>query len=310
MRLTIANLEEQRVRDRLSNDVWDAHLTPAQFIEREERLRQHAWSRAAFTSWLLRDDDDTILSSCETYRMRSFFDGTASDSFGIASVFTEPALRRRGHATRLMDLIIERVRQDSPAAHATLLFSDVGAPIYERSGYRARPSFDLVFPPLPGTLTAEALLDDHAALAAFAALPPPEERFVVWPSREQLDWHLERGRIYATLLERPRLPYAGARSGDALIVWSPDWKRDRLQVLLLAASRSHEAEALVQVARRCAAAAELNEVRLWAEPWGFWGRDDLGGDRVARRDSLPMLAPLSPSLTPEMWQRIPRAVWM
>lgn len=310
MRLTIASLEEQRQRDRQTHDAWGNKLTLEQFIAREERLRNHAWPRAALTSWFLRDDDGALLASCETYRMHSFLDGAGGDSFGIASVFTEAALRRRGHATRLMDLVIARVRQEWPAAHAMLLFSDVGAAIYERSGYRARPAEDLLFPPAPGEPAADALLDEGRVLEAFATLEPPDEPFVIWPSREQLDWHFERARAYAALLGRPRLPFAGARIGDSLMVWTADWKHDRLQVLLLASSRSHEAEALVLAARRCAAAAELHEVRLWAEPWDFAGRHDLGGDRVARRDSLPMLAPLVPSLRAEMWRRIPRAVWM
>jgi GNAT superfamily N-acetyltransferase len=310
MHLEIASLDEQRQRDQKTQDAWGGKLTPAQFLAREERLRTHAWARRAMTTWFLRDDDGTLLASCETYRMRSFLDGDGSDSFGIASVFTEPALRGRGHATRLMDLVIERVRHDSPAAHAMLLFSDVGAAIYERSGYRTRPADDLLFPPAPGALAADALLDETEALAAFSTLEPPLEPFVIWPARDQLDWHLERARTYAALLGRPLLPHAGARIGDSVIVWAADWKHDRLQVLLLASSRGHEAEALVRAARRCAAAADLNEVRLWAEPWDFVGRDDLGGDRVARRDSLPMLAPLLPSLRPEMWRRIPRAVWM
>jgi predicted GNAT family acetyltransferase len=138
MRLTIASLDEQRQRDAQTHDAWGEKLTPAQFIAREERLRTHAWPRAALTTWFLRDDDGALLASCETYHMRSFLDGARGDSFGIASVFTEPALRQRGHATRLMDLVTARVRQDWPAAHAMLLFSDVGAAIYERSGYRAR----------------------------------------------------------------------------------------------------------------------------------------------------------------------------
>jgi GNAT superfamily N-acetyltransferase len=310
MRLTIASVDEQRQRDAQTHLAWGERLTLAQFCAREERLRAHAWPRAALTAWSLRDDGGALLASCETYRMRSFLDGEGGTSFGIASVFTEPALRKRGHATQLMDLMIERVRADTPATQAMLLFSDVGPAIYERSGYRVRPAMDLLFPPLDGLPAADALLDERQALDAFATLEPPPERFVVWPSREQLDWHFERARTYAALLGRPLVPHAAARIGESLIVWAADWKHDRLQVLLLASTRSHEAEALVLAARRCAATAELNEVRLWDEPWGFPGSADLGGDRVARHGSLPMLAPFAPSLRPEMWTRVPRAIWM
>src|SRR5690348_7346079 len=128
MRLSIATLEEQRQRDHLTHDAWGEKLTAEQFVVREERLRAHAWPRADLTTWFLRDDDGAVLASCETYRMRSFLDGGAGESHGIASVYTEPRLRGRGYATQLMDLVLARVRDERPAAHAMLLFSDVGAP--------------------------------------------------------------------------------------------------------------------------------------------------------------------------------------
>ena len=46
-------------------------------------------------------------------------------------------------------------------AQASTLFSDVGAPIYEKSGYVVRPAEDLVFPPAPFPFLPPAL----AALA-------------------------------------------------------------------------------------------------------------------------------------------------
>src|SRR5260370_26846258 len=123
MGLNTGGIDEERKRAQETHGAWGDKLPPAQFIAREERLRAHAWPRAALTAWFLRDDDGALLASCETYRMHSFLDGERSDSFGIASVFTESALRRRGHATRLIDLLLARVRKDWPPAHAMLLFS-------------------------------------------------------------------------------------------------------------------------------------------------------------------------------------------
>jgi GNAT superfamily N-acetyltransferase len=310
MQLHRAGVDEQRERDRLTHDAWGDKLTPAQFIAREERLRAHAWPRKSMMTWFLRDDAGAVLASCETYEMRSFMSGVEGSSFGIASVFTDGPLRGKGYATRLMDLVLARVRDDHAPAQAMLLFSDVGARIYERSGYRARPAFDIVLPPAAGEPAVDALLDDAAALDAFDALPIPDEDFIVWPTRVQVDWHYERTRIYRELLGRARLPSAGARLGDSLMLWTANWKSDQLQVLLLESARADEAEALVAAARRVAYAARLREIRMWAEPWSFGAAHTLGGDRVARKDSLPMLAPLVPTLSPDQWQRIPRAIWM
>ena len=138
-----------------------------------------------------------------------------------------------------------------------------------------------MFPPAPG--------DAARAVDRFVdrvdELEPYVDDFSVWPTPAQLDWHLERGRTYAALLGRPPLPSMGARAGDGVAYWTADWQHERLLVFWLDAGRAYEAEALVQAARNLASAAQLREVRLWAQPWPFPGRADLGGDRV-RRDRL------------------------
>jgi GNAT superfamily N-acetyltransferase len=303
MKLVVASSDEIRERDHVSFEAWGQKLSFEQYLLREERLRAHRWSRAAMTSWLWRDGR-TVLASCETYRMHSAVADVRGESWAVASVFTEPSLRGRGHARAMMKALVERARSDG--AQASILFSDVGAPIYEASGYVARPAEDLLFPPATGdpATGVDALL--HEAID----LPPPDDDFVIWPTVAQLDWHLERTRTYALLLGRPSLPAVGARAGDGLAIWAADWKQEHLLILALSAARAHEAEALVQSARRVAKQAQLADVRLWTQPWRFAGRADLGGDRVARVGSLPMIAPLSPSVKPEMWTTIPRAVWV
>ena len=56
------------------------------------------------TTWLYVDEGQ-VLSSCETFRMDSFLDGVRGSSFGVASVYTEPALRGRGYAGEMMQVL-------------------------------------------------------------------------------------------------------------------------------------------------------------------------------------------------------------
>jgi GNAT superfamily N-acetyltransferase len=304
MELVVANADEKRERDRLTYDAWGAGLTAEQFLVREERLCAHRWAKETMTWWLWRDRDGRVLSSCESYRMCSAIEGERGETWAVASVYTEPALRGRRHARAMMDALVARARQ--AGAQASTLFSDVGTQLYEASGYRARPADDLVFPPALG----DAARAVDALVETIGALEPYVDEFAVWPTAAQLDWHLERSRAYATLLGRAGLPAIGARAGDGSAYWTADWRHDRLVVLWLDAGRAHEAEALVQAARQVAAAARLREVRVWAQPWPFPGRGDLGGDRVRRVGSVPMIAPLFPSLRADMWTQIPRAVWV
>ena len=225
MQLVVANADEKRARDRLTWDAWGEALSPEQYLSREARLCAHRWAQETMTWWLWRADDGAVLSSCETYRMCSAVDGVRGETWAVASVYTEPALRRQGHARAMMDALVARARAEG--AQASTLFSDVGLPIYEASGYVGRPAEDLVFPPAPG--------DAARAVDRFVdrvdELEPYVDDFSVWPTPAQLDWHLERGRTYAALLERPLLPSIGARAGDGVAYWTADWQHERLLVL-------------------------------------------------------------------------------
>lgn len=309
MKLVGATEEQKRARDRQAHAAWGAKLSVDGYVEREARLAAHPWARQELRTWFLVGDDEALLASCETYRMDGWLGGERGDVWGVASVFTEEALRGRGHATALIDRLLERAREAGIVA--SILYSDVGARQYERSGYRARPAADLLFAPLAGDPAdgVDALLAESATPAPAPKVPPGED-FIVWPTAAQLDWHVERTRSYAALLARPTLPWLGARAGAGEIRWAVDWKSDSLKIVLLATADGGEAAALVRAARRTAAALALREVRLWAQPWPFDVDQALGGTRVARPDSLPMLAPLTPSLAAESWRQIPRAVWV
>src|SRR5690349_3861376 len=179
--------------------------------------------------------------------MKSFAAEAPGLTLGVGSVFTERRLRGRGHASRLLELVAAQTRD----AQAFILFSDVGAPIYERIGYVARQSGDLVFTPAPGDPSAAAqLLGESEVGAALAAIPRPTGGFVVWPTAAQIDWHLERERIWAPLIDRARLGSAGARTEGGVALWMADFKNDRLLVLLFWAPSRPAALALCEAARR------------------------------------------------------------
>src|ERR1700749_598032 len=159
MELVLADAADKRARDRLTYAAWGEALTPEQYLIREERLCAHEWARASMRSWLWRDADGAVLSSCESYRMCSAVEGERGETWAVASVYTEPALRGRGHARAMMDALVARAKAEG--VQASTLFSDVAPVLYERSGYAARSAEDLVFPPAPGTGTTgvEALVE-------------------------------------------------------------------------------------------------------------------------------------------------------
>jgi RimJ/RimL family protein N-acetyltransferase len=321
MYLSLASDAQKQQRDRLTHAAWGQTLSVEQFAARERRLRAHPWTAAGMQTWLLTREPGgagEVLASCETFHTPSFLRGAdgrleQGDSWSIASVYTEERLRGRGHATRLMDLLAAHLESASPAAHAVVLYSDVGAPLYQRSGYRETAAHDWVLPAQPGPVApgVDALLTDADVPATLARMRRPEAPFFLWPTAAQVDWHLERERIYAQLHARARPPACGARVGEGSALWAMVSKTNQLVVLLLDARTPAQAHALLGAAARAAHAAGLSRVVLWEEPGTAALVQGLAGaERVVREDSLPMLRPLREGLPSVQSVPFPRVLWV
>lgn len=303
--------------DTLTYAEWGPPLSVEEYAARELRLRAHPWARAELRTWMLCDEAGAVLSSCETYRTDSFLrtaEGSLlpGDSFSIASVFTEERLRGRGYATRLMDLLAAELERQ-PRAHAALLFSDVGPRLYARSGYQELPAWDWHLSPTPGVAgeLVEELLHEPDVARALQRLRRPETAFFFWPTPAQLDWHLERGRIYAGHLGFRHPESRGATVGESTALWGLVGRKDELTVLMLDARSPADATALLGAARREAHRARLSRVVLWEEPGFAAFLPHLeGASRVAREGSLPMVRPLRSDLPMSPPPPAPRGLWV
>jgi len=310
-------------RDQATFEAWGGELPMALYLAAAERLRRHPWPRDAGAVWCLCAENGEVLSSCETYRMTSWMrdsrpgpDGDAGSrpghSYGIASVYTEPHLRRRGHSTEMLARLAARLTGEDPDAQALLLFSDVALRTYEKAGFAARPGLNLVFGALVGAPRdgGVALLRDDQVAEALARIPRPAAGYLVWPTAEQIDWHLERERIFAELLGRARPCCCGARLGAATALWSADYREGQLTMLLWHAPEPAQAEALLACARRTAALVGLPRTVLWRTPQTAPPVPAVLEDRRGRLDSVPMFRPLDPGLGAGDWDWVPRALWV
>lgn len=310
VQLVIATEEQKRSRDRLTHAAWGQRLSVEEFCRRELRLRAHPWCTSGMTTWLWVDSRGAVLASCETFRMRSFLRGAESVSFGVASVYTEPVLRGHGHASAMMRALGDELRRREPGAHGVILFSEVGASLYERAGFVARPCFDRMVPASAGTgLRDVRWIHERELEPALAAFPLPRADFVIWPEAVQIDWHLERARIYAETMGRTQPPTCGVVVGKARALWAADYKNERLAVLLASAPDAASGAALVEAAAHAAASAGLREVRIWETP-SLPLPPGLGRREPRDDDALPMLLPIASGLKAEAWSDIPRALWI
>jgi len=299
----------KRERDALTHAAWGQRLDPAQFARREDWLRGHAWAREAMTTWLLVDGGGLPLASCETFRMSaSTAAGVEGWAYGIASVYTEPALRGRGHARAMIERLAERLAADDERALAAILFSEVGPTLYRLAGFTEVPWLERAIPAADGGfIPGVHLVPEDGIRGALAAIPRPADPFLVWPTAGQLDWHLERERAYATLLGRERPSAAGAILGEAAAIWAADFKNDRLCVLLAHAPQADAGAALLRAAGSVAAGVGLASVHVW-ESESFPLPPGLGTIRAA--EDVPMIRPLASGVEPEGWRCVPRALWV
>eukprot|EP00850_Spirogloea_muscicola_P017340 SM000148S01017 [mRNA] locus=s148:133742:143178:+ [translate_table: standard] len=264
---------------------------------------------------------DEALASLETYRLEAAGpDGLRGSAYGVASVFTAEALRGNGYAVALCRLIQEKLRQLDPNTLAVVLYSDVGARIYERAGYVC-PEALPVNHYLKRHTDAGADARSAAAVAGVEWLTrgsvgaladeaakemlrsAPSHAFRILPTSAQLGWALEREVVTCEQLGRAVLPFAGARAGDSyMVVWTADLaKQGYLKVLLFKAGDEANTAAMVAAAVSMAIQGTVYHggVKLWG-PGSVLGQWPISKQALAaagvmyeekpRVGSLPMLA--------------------
>lgn len=286
---------EKRERDAVTFSEWGQSLTESQYFEREQVLRAQRWAAREMCTWLWKDASGRVLSSCETFRSDATLDGAPGSVWAVASVFTEPHLRGKGHGTALMNGLLERLRRE-PHALASILFSDVGAPLYERSGYRAFEAPDVVLPAREGSDDAQVEWRDVWPCAPL----PDASGLSVLPTLESLDWHQERSRFYAKCHGRtlPRAQFLV--KGDAWLSVQAYFRSDELLVLW----REGFDPALLSAAQHEAHRLGLKQVRAWDCPQ--W---PASLPRLTRDGELPMAVSLCKTPV-SRWPHVQRALWV
>lgn len=254
-------------RDAVSHLEWGGGLSVADHQRREQRLRETPWARASWDPWFW-EEDGRVLSSCETYRT-PLDGGTA---WLLASVLTAPELRGRGHASRMLRALTERLAGE-PGARAIVLFSDVDPAIYARLGWVALPALDRTLPPSGGD-------PDGGPWRRLADPPVGAPGVGLRPTADQLRWQVARAHTLADATGRTRLATSGAETGAGAIAWTEEGG----ELLVL---RRDDDPLLLEAAARTAGERGLRAVRAWdtGAPWP-------SGEPEPRRGAVPMVLAL------------------
>jgi GNAT superfamily N-acetyltransferase len=279
---------ESRERDRRSALDWEPDLCVPEFVAREQVLQRTAFARRSRVPWGWVVDGETV-SSTETYEVA----WPAGRVWLVASVWTDPDHRGRGHASAMLDALAERCA-GVPGAAALVLFSDVGPALYERVGFVALPAVDVVWPASVGDPDDGPW--ERFAESALHTLDPRDPA--------QLDWQLDRARTRAELRPVRRPSRCGARlPSGAWMVWADDGHDRELQVLEARVATVEEWSTLATAAARTASAAGLGAVVAWDPALA------VPGERRPRVGKLPMARPLGAARVSGLGP-VPRSAWV
>jgi GNAT superfamily N-acetyltransferase len=182
--------------------IWNEGLTRPAYGRWNAAQLKTPWGRERLHRFALLDNGGALLATAKRYRYDVRLDGRDGWMAGFGAVFTPPAARGHGYATRLLEMLIERERAEGALLAA--LFSEIGAPFYERVGFRTVP-LDEVSVRVKRKDGAPAMLvrggeeRDLADIAAMHDTRTAGARFALRRTPSQIYYALSKKRLLAGL---------------------------------------------------------------------------------------------------------------
>jgi GNAT superfamily N-acetyltransferase len=182
--------------------IWNEGLTRQAYGQWNKAQMRTPWGSTHLERLALVDENGDLLSSAKRYRITVRIDGRELEALGIGALFTPRARRGRGHASTLLDLLMEQARAEGAAL--AMLFSEIGTPFYERLGFRpvsidqVRIGVKLVGGS-PAMLVRAGHEKDLPALVAMHDVRTAGSRFALRRDVPHIQFMLTRKRLLAGL---------------------------------------------------------------------------------------------------------------
>lgn len=182
--------------------IWNEGLTRAAYGQWNKAQLRTQWGSRNLRRFALLDDDGSLLASAKRYRIDVTLDGRDGWMAGMGAVFTPESRRGQGHATRLLEMLVERER--AAGALLSALFSEIGAEFYERLGFRTVPLDEVTVTVIrkagaPAMLVRGGEERDLADIATMHATRTAGVRFALRRDPALLGYALSKKRLLAGL---------------------------------------------------------------------------------------------------------------
>lgn len=182
--------------------IWHEGLTRTAYAQWNAAQLRTPWGKEHLERFALISDGGDLLASAKRYRFDIRLDGRDAWMCGIGAVITPPMLRGRGYGREVIERLVQQERQ--AGASFAALFSEIGAPFYERLGFRHVPMDEVTVvvkrkPGAPAMLVRAGEERDLEALAAMHAVRAAGARFTLRRTASLIGYALAKKRMLAGL---------------------------------------------------------------------------------------------------------------
>jgi predicted N-acetyltransferase YhbS len=198
-------LADEPLIERVLDDtfpVWHEGLSREAYSKWSRGQLRTPWGREHLQRFALLDDAGTHVASLKRYRLPVRVDGRDGWMCGIGAVLTVPEHRGAGHASRLVEQVLDQSRREG--ALLAGLFSEIGTTFYERLGF-STVALDEVTVRVTrrkgAAMTLVRFGDDRdlPAIAALHAVRSADARFALRRDTPLVHYAIAKKRLFAGL---------------------------------------------------------------------------------------------------------------
>ncbi|CAG8438311.1 7703_t:CDS:2 [Dentiscutata heterogama] len=328
-------------------------LTLDEYVEREQILANIDFTLENLIVWILvskkcnlsNDTEPTIYSHCETYKRKALIklsSGQIQEVIGycITALFTPSKYRGKGYAAKVMELLNDKLRFEYKAKFA-YLYSEIGPNFYSKLGWKIFPHKEIkfkvedkYFAPLnhsklivsinQSNLESVVIKDCEFIKNDLKKLN--KKSLVILPTKPAFDWIFQKTKLYSKLhsdINDPRqfgamiLNKNNDENEELLerfIMWSHDFKENRLLILRFRSDSPFTSRLLIQQAMQEASKFQFKQIILWNPDLSLFNiENDLNifdGEVAERTESLPYLSWYADDDDNVDWMLIERYSWV
>lgn len=182
--------------------VWHEGLSRSAYARWNLAQLETPWGREHLCRYALVDDAGRLLATAKRYRHDVRLDGHDGWMCGLGAVFTPADQRGRGWASRLIEMLLEREREEGALLAA--LFSEIDPAFYARLGFHAVPVPEVTVrvrrqDGAPAMLVRAGDRRDYEALATLHATRTAGVRFALRRSPSMIHYAVAKKRLLAGL---------------------------------------------------------------------------------------------------------------